>query len=170
MALRSFNPDVIVIEAGADAHYADPMANLSLSTHGFQYLVSQLNRLSDELCGGRLISTLGGGYNFDSTLRLWAILAFTLAGQDVPEQLPTLWKESWEAKRGERLSELLHDQMTTIAPIARGPDQAPIAPDSGTGPIAPIAPKGPGEGLSKMAAIENEKTVNSLLDLLKTPF
>ena len=61
--VREFAPEVIVVGAGFDAHAADPLAQLALSEAGFGAIGAELARLTDELCGGRLIATLEGGYN-----------------------------------------------------------------------------------------------------------
>ena len=58
-----FAPDAIVVCAGFDAHAADPLAQLQLSADGFREIGRELGRLADDVCGGRLVATLEGGYN-----------------------------------------------------------------------------------------------------------
>ncbi len=62
---RRFQPDLILLSAGYDAHWMDPLANEQLSVAGYGVLVEELMGLADELCGGRLVATLEGGYNLD---------------------------------------------------------------------------------------------------------
>jgi acetoin utilization deacetylase AcuC-like enzyme len=64
--LRSFKPDMIFISAGFDAHQDDPLAGLNWSTDDFAWVTGQLCALADELCDGRLVSTLEGGYDLDA--------------------------------------------------------------------------------------------------------
>jgi acetoin utilization deacetylase AcuC-like enzyme len=76
-AAREFRPQAIFLSAGYDAHWMDPLASMHLSITGYSALVQELLALADEVCGGRLIGVLEGGYNVDvlahsvlSTLRL----------------------------------------------------------------------------------------------------
>lgn len=62
-AARAFGPDAILVSAGFDAHAADPLAGLEVSTEGYVEATRILCELADELCAGRLISTLEGGYD-----------------------------------------------------------------------------------------------------------
>lgn len=61
--VRDFAPEALVVCAGFDAHSADPLAQLALSSEGFGRIGTELARLADETCAGRLIATLEGGYN-----------------------------------------------------------------------------------------------------------
>ena len=64
--LRAFKPELIIISAGFDAHQDDPLANLNWSTQDFAWITQQLCVLADELCGGRIVSTLEGGYDLNA--------------------------------------------------------------------------------------------------------
>ncbi|MGE5072302.1 MAG: histone deacetylase [Anaerolineae bacterium] len=61
--IRSFQPDLILVSAGFDAHWSDPITTLGLSTNGFFMLSQRLVRLADELCDGRIVFVLEGGYD-----------------------------------------------------------------------------------------------------------
>ncbi|MEY8829097.1 histone deacetylase family protein [Sedimentitalea sp. XS_ASV28] len=61
--LRDFKPELIIISAGFDAHADDPLANLEWQTGDFAWLTAELCKLADELCDGRVVSTLEGGYD-----------------------------------------------------------------------------------------------------------
>ena len=61
--LIKFNPDLIIISAGFDAHKDDPLGGMDLSTECFGTMTNLLLRASEEICEGRLISMLEGGYN-----------------------------------------------------------------------------------------------------------
>jgi acetoin utilization deacetylase AcuC-like enzyme len=60
---RRFQPQLILVSAGFDAHWADHMAMMQVSAKGFAQMVMILKELAAELCQGRLIFTLEGGYN-----------------------------------------------------------------------------------------------------------
>ena len=64
--LRAFAPELIIISAGFDAHAADPLAGLNWQTEDFAWLTRELLSLAGELCGGRVVSTLEGGYDLDA--------------------------------------------------------------------------------------------------------
>jgi acetoin utilization deacetylase AcuC-like enzyme len=62
-ALRRFKPQMILVSAGFDAHFADPLAQELLSTAGYYRIASLLGGLASELCGGRIVYALEGGYD-----------------------------------------------------------------------------------------------------------
>jgi acetoin utilization deacetylase AcuC-like enzyme len=59
---RSYRPELIVVSCGFDAHRDDPLAAMQLSGEGFRNLAAVMRALADELCGGRLVLLLEGGY------------------------------------------------------------------------------------------------------------
>ena len=62
---RKFKPQLILLSAGYDAHWLDPLASMHLSIQGYAALVRELMDLADELCHGRLVCALEGGYNLE---------------------------------------------------------------------------------------------------------
>jgi acetoin utilization deacetylase AcuC-like enzyme len=62
-ALEAFRPDLLMISAGFDAHENDPLAGLALATEDFETATDMLCDAAERLCGGRVVSTLEGGYN-----------------------------------------------------------------------------------------------------------
>ncbi|MGF6228704.1 acetoin utilization deacetylase AcuC-like enzyme [Inquilinus ginsengisoli] len=62
-AVDSFKPELLLISAGFDAHARDPLANLELHEGDFAWATQELMRLADRHCGGRIVSTLEGGYD-----------------------------------------------------------------------------------------------------------
>ncbi len=65
-ALAQHKPEMVFISAGFDAHFADPLANLNFTEDDFIWITSQLKTAAKELCQGRLVSTLEGGYDLDA--------------------------------------------------------------------------------------------------------
>jgi len=63
--LREFKPDLIVISAGFDAHHRDPLANLQLVEDDFGWATRKIMEVADANAGGRVISTLEGGYDLE---------------------------------------------------------------------------------------------------------
>ncbi len=67
--LRAFRPELIIISAGFDAHQDDPLASLNWSTADFAWITRELCTLAAELCSGRIVSTLEGGYDLNALSR-----------------------------------------------------------------------------------------------------
>ncbi len=65
-AVRAFQPELILISAGFDAHTADPLAGLNWRTEDFAWLTRRICDLADEICEGRVVSTLEGGYDLNA--------------------------------------------------------------------------------------------------------
>ena len=61
--VEKFKPDFILISAGFDAHRDDPLGGINLSTNGFREITRIVKEAAGQLCQGRLVSTLEGGYN-----------------------------------------------------------------------------------------------------------
>ncbi|WP_299085006.1 histone deacetylase family protein [uncultured Ruegeria sp.] len=64
--LRAFKPELIIISAGFDAHQDDPLANLNWSTGDFAWITAELCKIAGEVCEGRIVSTLEGGYDLNA--------------------------------------------------------------------------------------------------------
>lgn len=62
-ALREFQPQLIVISAGFDAHYLDPLAELNFNEDDYAWLTGQILAVAADYCEGRVVSLLEGGYN-----------------------------------------------------------------------------------------------------------
>ena len=63
---RRFGPQLILVSAGYDSHWADQLSLMQLSVTGFAEMMRVLKRLADELCGGRIVLTLEGGYHLEA--------------------------------------------------------------------------------------------------------
>ncbi|MBN3759733.1 histone deacetylase family protein [Burkholderia sp. Ac-20365] len=64
-ALREFNPELIIISAGFDAHRLDPLAALRLDDDDFHWITQELVQIAEETCKGRIVSILEGGYSME---------------------------------------------------------------------------------------------------------
>lgn len=115
--LADFRPQALLVQAGADAHFADPLGDLALTTQSFQGLFQRILTLADSHAEGRLLATLGGGYEAQAVARIWAILALTLRGQALPERLPEGWLARWKDLLGDEVPPTLHDPEPAFPPI-----------------------------------------------------
>jgi acetoin utilization deacetylase AcuC-like enzyme len=62
-AIGSFHPDLIILSAGFDAHADDPLGNLSLTDECFEQMTDAILTLAEQVCDGRVLSMLEGGYD-----------------------------------------------------------------------------------------------------------
>jgi len=78
-----FRPEVVVLQMGADPHYSDPLAHVSLTTQGWlravQWVVEQ---------DVPIVATGGGGYSLTAVSRMWTLALATLKGVSVSSQIP----------------------------------------------------------------------------------
>lgn len=81
--VTDFQPDIIVLQAGADALLEDPLSRLGLSNNAYREVLRALL-----LVAPRLLLLGGGGYNPWSVGRCWAGLWAELSGQTIPAKLP----------------------------------------------------------------------------------
>ncbi len=79
-AVRNFHPDAILLSAGFDAHHADPLANINLSTQSFIWMTQMMMELATHCCAGRIISVLEGGYDLDALAKSVCAHVCTLSG------------------------------------------------------------------------------------------
>ena len=63
---KKFKPDLIMISAGFDAHLTDPLGQLRLDDDDFVSMTRTVMHWADEVCGGRIVSCLEGGYNLET--------------------------------------------------------------------------------------------------------
>jgi acetoin utilization deacetylase AcuC-like enzyme len=64
--LYAFKPQLVLVSAGFDAHRADPLAQLRLATEDYAWITGRLADLAHAHAGGRLVSTLEGGYDLQA--------------------------------------------------------------------------------------------------------
>ncbi|HET9223333.1 MAG TPA: histone deacetylase, partial [Roseiflexaceae bacterium] len=81
-ALRAFDPQLILVSAGYDGHWDDPLGPLALSVAGYAALTQRLVALAEDLCDGRVVLVLEGGYSLQA-LGACAVAALrVLLGRD----------------------------------------------------------------------------------------
>jgi acetoin utilization deacetylase AcuC-like enzyme len=65
-ALDTFAPELIIVSAGFDAHRRDPLAQLRLETEDYAWISREILALADKHTGGKLVSSLEGGYDLEA--------------------------------------------------------------------------------------------------------
>jgi acetoin utilization deacetylase AcuC-like enzyme len=79
-ALDAFAPDFLIVSAGFDAHLKDPLAQLRLLEPDFVWITEQVLEAASKHCGGKLVSSLEGGYDLDALAASTALHVETLMG------------------------------------------------------------------------------------------
>ena len=79
---RRWRPQLVLVSLGFDAHHADPLANMRLTLAGYDWMVGELLALAQELCDGRVVFALEGGYQVEMLAHGVQNLAHRLLGDD----------------------------------------------------------------------------------------
>lgn len=80
-ALEAFAPDFLLISAGFDADFRDPIAGLNWQPEDFAWLTQRLMAIADAVCDGRIVSMLEGGYHREGLATGVAAHVATLMGR-----------------------------------------------------------------------------------------
>ena len=95
-----FKPDVVLLSAGFDAHWRDPLAEMRLSTADYSDLTLEVAEIADRYCQGRLVAVQEGGYDLDAVAQSAATVLFALTGSDAivdnlgqPQPIDFRWNE-----------------------------------------------------------------------------
>lgn len=118
-AVATQQPDAIYLQCGADAVTEDPLSRLALSNRCHVQTVTALRSMAP-----RLIVSGGGGYNPWSVGRAWACVWATLAGQEIPNRLPT---EASEVLNGLRWSRKAQPSDAMISTLLDPPRPGPVS-------------------------------------------
>lgn len=120
--LREFNPDLIFLSAGFDAHKKELVnwGYVSLLEQDYEWLVSHVKRVANSCCDGRLVSVLEGGYNFHG--RIISPFARSVAAHTRALINPAqeLWDEDEIAKEAAHEQALLANYLEPTAATSAG--------------------------------------------------
>jgi acetoin utilization deacetylase AcuC-like enzyme len=87
-ALVAHRPQLLVVSCGFDALRNDPLAGLALSWRAYATAIQRLSELASQLCSGRLVVVLEGGYDLEEMPVAATACALAMAGLDpVPAAL-----------------------------------------------------------------------------------
>ncbi len=119
---RGFKPDIILTQNGCDAHAFDPLTHLSVSMKVYQEIPRLAKKMAEELCGGRIVATGGGGYDIWRVVpRAWALVWSEFSGQllDRKIKIPEEWLERYQEESPVPLMPTLFDPIDMFPPIPR---------------------------------------------------
>jgi acetoin utilization deacetylase AcuC-like enzyme len=103
--IRQYKPQFMLVSAGLDGHYTDPVANLSLSTFAYQEIYETIVNLALKTCEGRLVSVLEGGYSlrFIGKIAAGAIAKMSGTNYEIDDRRPATNQKA--RRRGENIIE-----------------------------------------------------------------
>ena len=78
--VEEFAPDLVIISAGFDGHFRDPLGNLKLREDDFAWVTRKLMGIAQRRCHSRVVSLLEGGYDLDGLARSVAAHVTALMG------------------------------------------------------------------------------------------
>lgn len=81
--IDAFRPDLIIVSAGFDAHWRDPLASLQLTEADFAWATRKVMDLASRHCDDRIVSVLEGGYDLEGLAKSAAAHVDTLLGHAI---------------------------------------------------------------------------------------
>jgi acetoin utilization deacetylase AcuC-like enzyme len=77
-----FNPQLILVSAGFDSHWIDPIAGMRLSLNGYAHLTRELIKMAHQFCGGKIVFAMEGGYNLEALSHGIVNIVYALLGEN----------------------------------------------------------------------------------------
>jgi len=81
-AVEKFDPDLMLISVGFDAHWVDPLAQMRLSLAGYDHLARECIKMANKVCNGKIVFVMEGGYDLKALGHGWRNIAHALLGDD----------------------------------------------------------------------------------------
>ena len=118
--VKAYEPDVIVLQCGCDAHVLDPLTHLRCTTGLFERMTRLVCDVADEHCEGRVVATGGGGYAIYKVVpRAWTLVWAALNGIDAPDVIPDDYLRMLRLECGELVPSTLRDAPDAFLPSDR---------------------------------------------------
>jgi acetoin utilization deacetylase AcuC-like enzyme len=107
--IQQYKPQFLLVSAGLDGHYTDPVASLSLSMFAYQKIYETIVDLASEVCRGKLVSILEGGYSRQFIGKIATLTIAQMCGTTYPvdDKIPSI-KES-NLRKGEKIVEKMKE-------------------------------------------------------------
>ena len=80
--IRTSKPEFVLIQCGADSVYGDPITHMACTEYVHKHAVTNVCRIADEFCGGRVVALGGGGYNLDNIAKTWTAVVSAMIDLD----------------------------------------------------------------------------------------
>lgn len=80
--IRTSKPEFVLVQCGADSIYGDPITHMAYTEYVHKHTVTNVCRIANEFCGGRVVALGGGGYNLDNIAKTWAAVVSAMIDVD----------------------------------------------------------------------------------------
>jgi acetoin utilization deacetylase AcuC-like enzyme len=97
--IAEYEPELLIISAGFDAHHDDPLAEMQVTERGFAELTERSVDLADRVSGGRMAAVLEGGYDLTALGRSVEAMIRVLDGA-TPERAVAALNDEWDLREG----------------------------------------------------------------------
>jgi acetoin utilization protein AcuC len=88
--ITQYNPDLIVFQMGADAHYQDPLTQLNVTTAAYQEMFQTVISMQKPI-----LALGGGGYHMPAVPRIWTLAFAAFLGCDLSDEIPEWYQEKY---------------------------------------------------------------------------
>ena len=82
----AFNPQLIIVSAGFDIHYDDPIGGMKATEYGVASLCETVIELAEQTCGGKIVAVLEGGYDLGAMRKSTRTMLQSLLGEAADEK------------------------------------------------------------------------------------
>lgn len=113
----AFRPEIILVSAGFDPYFGDPLGEMKVTPEGFACLTRVLLNLADECCGGRLVLVLEGGYHIQGLTKSVRAVLLELLGETQVTEERLLQLAAATGERADRLIGRLRGQLEPFWPV-----------------------------------------------------
>jgi acetoin utilization protein AcuC len=110
----AFQPDLLVTQLGVDAHFLDPLAQLSYSTVGYEHVLRNLKKMSEKTCDIGWLAVGGGGYHPVNVARLWSLFLSFMLDKNVPTEMPESYVQLCREKGYTKFPVSMRDKDETV--------------------------------------------------------
>jgi len=109
---RQFCPQLILVSAGFDIYSRDPLGGMDVTEEGFARLIDLIMEMADEVCSGRVVVALEGGYHLEGSARSAREVVRTMAGD---LKVDREWRRRREDEEYPRVQRIIEAVQTTVA-------------------------------------------------------
>ncbi|WP_455370089.1 acetoin utilization protein AcuC, partial [[Eubacterium] cellulosolvens] len=95
-ALRSYEPEIILLQSGADSHKGDPLTHLSITVKTYYEIASWLHKFVHEMCSGKIMIFGGGGYLLSNVARCWVKVLSVFLEKELSTKIPDEWQKYYK--------------------------------------------------------------------------